>query len=186
MTFKIKSLTEYPHPSPPPPTPSFCLKSCGPLEEDSAPHIQSATTPQNNAYSNSELLASVAEHVSELEALILQGDLEALLSIHTDHQESDTSKRRQFGCHLCEVEPSRGQKESVVWQSSISRGRSQTNALVNKQVLQEALTLMRPDGAARSLNADVDEAVVELLRRSCGRGPSSRANQTLALDKTIV
>lgn len=150
--------------------------------------MECAITPQNNAYTNCELLASVAEHVSELEALILQGDLEALLSIRTDHQMSDTSKRRQFGCHLCKVEPGRGQQEAAGRQSSIGRGRSQTHALVNSQVqwLQEATTSVSPDGAARSLNVDVEEAVVELLRRSCGEGPSSRANQTLADDKTIV
>lgn len=150
--------------------------------------MECAITPQNNTYTNCELLASVAEHVSRLEALILQGDLETLLSIHTDGQESDTSKTRQFGCHLLKVEPGRGQQEALARQSSVSGGRSQTHAPVNEQLqwLREATTSLTPDGAAPSLNVDVEEAVVELLRRSCGRGPSSRANQTLAGDRTIV
>lgn len=181
------SLTECPPPHPALLPPSFCLKSCGPLEEDSAPQMECAITPKNSTYTNCELLASVAEQVSGLEAVILQGDLETLLSIRND-KESDTSKWGPFGCHLRKVEPGRGRQEAVGQQSSVSGGRSQTHALVNSQMqwLREATTSFRPDGAARSLNADVEEAVVELLRRSCGRGPSSRANQTLAGDKTIV
>lgn len=150
--------------------------------------MECAITPQNNTYTNCELLASVAENDSGLEALIPQDDLEALLSIRTDDEESDTSKRRQFGCHLRKVKPGRGQQEAVGRQSSISGERSQTRALVNSQLqwLREVTTSLRPDGEARSLNTGVEEAVVELLRRSCCRGPSSRTNQTLADDKTIV
>lgn len=157
------------------------MKSCGPLEEDGAPQKECSVTPQNNTYTNCELFASMAEPVSGmdtsvLEAVILQGDLEALLSSRTEkearHKESETTKRRQFGYELRKVEP----------------GEGQTHALVNSELqwLREAITSLHPDGAARSLNADVGQAVVELLRRSCGRGPNSEAKQTLADNKTIV
>lgn len=97
-----------------PPPPPFCLKSCGPMEEDSpVPEaekkgeqlktkrlkeytIQShSSMPQNNTYANFERFAHVEEHVSPMETGVsevagvhrtLQGDIEALLSIYNDKE----------------------------------------------------------------------------------------------------
>lgn len=91
--------------------PPFCLKSRGPVEENSAPAeaekkgeplktkrlkeytIQSLSSmPQNNTYANFERFARVAEDVSLMEVGVsevaeahrtLQGDMEALLSVYT-------------------------------------------------------------------------------------------------------
>ena len=101
--------------SPPPhPPPPFCLKSCGPMEEDAAVleaekkaeqlqtsrlkeyTIQShSSMPQNNTYANFERFAHVVEDVSLMETGLsevagahhtLQGDIDALLSIYNDKE----------------------------------------------------------------------------------------------------
>lgn len=99
---------------PPPPPPPFCLKSCGPMEEDAAAleaekkaeqlqtkrlkeyTIQShSSMPQNNTYANFERFAHVVEDVSLMETGLsevagahhtLQGDIDALLSIYNDKE----------------------------------------------------------------------------------------------------
>lgn len=98
----------------PPPPPSFCLKSCGTMEEVSAAPeaekqaeqlktkrlkeytIQShSSMPQNNTYANFERFAQVVEDVGLMETGLsavagarhtLQGDIEALLSIYNDKE----------------------------------------------------------------------------------------------------
>ncbi len=98
----------------PPPPPSFCLKSCGPVEEDSAAPqaekkaeqlktnrlkeytIQSLSSmPQNNTYANFERFAHVVEEVSLMETGLsevagarhtLHRDLETLLSIYNNKE----------------------------------------------------------------------------------------------------
>lgn len=97
-----------------PPPPPFCLKSCGPMEEDSAAReaekkaeqlktkrlkeytIQShSSMPQNNTYANFERFAHVVEDISLMETGLvevagahqtLQGDIEALLSIYNEKE----------------------------------------------------------------------------------------------------
>lgn len=104
-------LTQCPPPLLPP---SFCLKSCVPMEEDNAASevekkteqlqtkrlkeytIQShSSMPQNNTYANFERFAHVVEDVSLMETGLsevagahhtLQGDIEALLSIYNDKE----------------------------------------------------------------------------------------------------
>lgn len=99
---------------PPPFPPPFCLKSCDPMEENSAAleaekkgeqlktkrlkeyTIQShSSIPQNNTYANFERFAHVVEDVSLMETGVsevagarhtLQGDIEALLSIYNDKE----------------------------------------------------------------------------------------------------
>lgn len=152
--------------------------------------------PQSNSYTECELFASGMDR-RVLETVILQGDLEALLSIRAEEEtqyeeESETTRRRPFGCEFRKVEPGRGQQQQggpltlgARWESCISGGRSQTLTVVKWP--REAKTSLHLDsGPAGSLNADMEQAVVELLRRSCGRGPSSEAKQTLADNKTIV
>lgn len=111
--------------------PPFCLKSRGPVEENSAPAdaekkgeplktkrlkeytIQSLSSmPQNNTYANFELFAHVVEDVSLLEVGIsevaeahrtLQGDMEALVSIYTGKEAWYKEESESARKHLSQV-----------------------------------------------------------------------------------
>lgn len=135
----------------------------------------------------------------------LQGDIEALLSVYNDkeawYKEESESMRKQLS-QVCyefrKVKATRRQLQGDMRAidtslESISRRYSQRQSQMDclrqelnseLQWLQEVMISLRPEGAngilSSSLNTDVKQALVELLRHSCRKEWCPEAKQSLA------
>lgn len=184
------------------PPPLFCLKSHGATEEDSAAPeaekkaeqlktkrlqqytvLSHSSMPQNNTYANFERFALVVEELNlmetELSAVsgthhILQGDIEALLSIYKDKEgwykdESETVRKQLSEVHyeFRKVEASRRllQEDMKAVDASLesisgkyNQRESQLDALrleLNSELqwMQQMMSSLRPHGAIRSVHS---------------------------------
>ncbi|XP_014191132.1 death-associated protein kinase 2 isoform X2 [Haplochromis burtoni] len=207
------------------------IKSCGHMEEDSAAFekkakqlktkllkeytIQSySSMSQNNTYANFERFAHVVEDIGLMETGLsevaeayrtLQGDIEALLSIHNDKEawykeERDTAKKQlSQACHeFRKVEATRklvqeDMKAVDVCLESISKRynhrQGQLDALRQElnselQWLQDLMGSLHPEGTSgsihnRSLSTHVKKALEDLLHLTCEGEVCSEAEQPL-------